>query len=212
LSHGLNLALFAAAALALIIVPGPDMIYVATRGVSRGRGMALVSALGVCSGYVVHTAFAAVGLSALLAQSVVAFGAIKYAGAVYLIYLGLRTILSKAPVLPGSEAPEPGRRNLAASFGQGALTSIINPKGILFFLAFLPQFVDPSTGGLALQTSVLGLVFALLCLLVYGAVAVFSGALGSLLRRYLVFASALKWLTGSVFIGLGLHLVIPERR
>jgi threonine/homoserine/homoserine lactone efflux protein len=159
-------ALFLATALVLIFVPGPDMIYVATRGIGQGRRVAAISTAGVCLGYVAHTALAALGLSALLASSATAFRVVQYVGAAYLLYLGVRTILDRGAFVPPAESPPSPS---GALLSQGVLTSLLNPKGILFFLSFLPQFVVPSAGGIALQVVLLGLTFTLLCLLVYGA-------------------------------------------
>lgn len=147
-----NLLLFVTASLALIVVPGPDMIYVLTRGVSQGRPAALVSAAGVCSGVLVHTAFAAVGLSAILARSAVAFSVVKYAGAAYLVYLGIRTILDKE----GFAAPAAPRGRGSRVSSVRAFSRTSSTKVALFFLAFLPQFVDPSAGPPARRCSLSG--------------------------------------------------------
>jgi threonine/homoserine/homoserine lactone efflux protein len=203
-----NLLLFFTASLALIVVPGPDMIYVLTRSLSQGKSAGLVSAAGVCSGVLVHTAFAAVGLSAILAQSAVAFSVVKYAGAAYLLYLGIRTILAKE----GFAAPGRAEKaRLATVFRQGVLSNVLNPKVALFFLAFLPQFVDPALGAAGLQMLALGVAFTLMGLAVLSVVALFSGALGEWLRGRTSLVGALRWLTGSILVGLGLRLAVPER-
>ena len=204
-----NLLLFVTASLALIVVPGPDMIYVLTRGVSQGRAAGLVSAVGVCSGLQVHTAFVALGLSAILAQSALAFSMVKYAGAAYLFYLGVRTMLDKE----GFSAPDRAERTkLRVVFRQGVLSNVLNPKVALFFLAFLPQFVDPGAGTPGLQMLGFGFAFTLMGLAVLSIVALTSGALGERLKRSPSLASALRWLTGSVLVALGLRLAIPQRR
>jgi len=204
-----NLLLFVTASLALIVVPGPDMIFILTRGVSQGRPAGLVSAAGVCSGNLVHTAFATVGLSAILAQSAVAFSMVKYAGAAYLVYLGVRTILDKEGFASPGHAE---RTRLATVFRQGLLSNILNPKVALFFLAFLPQFADPAAGSVGLQMLGFGVAFTIMGLAVLSVVALCSGALGVWLRSRPSFAGALRWLTGSVLVGLGLRLAVPERR
>lgn len=204
-----NLLLFFTASLALIVVPGPDMIYVLTRGVSQGRPAGLVSAAGVCSGVLVHTGFAAVGLSAILAQSAVAFSVVKYAGAAYLVYLGVRTILDREGFASPGRAE---RARLSVVFRQGVLSNVLNPKVALFFLAFLPQFVDPETGSAGLQMLAFGAAFTLISLAFMSVIALCSGALGEWLRSRPSFADALRWLTGSVLVALGLRLAIPERR
>lgn len=204
-----NLILFLTASLALIVTPGQDNIYIITRGIAQGRRAALISAWGVCCGLLVHTTFAAVGLSALLRQSAVAFSVVKYAGAAYLIYLGVRTLLSRESFSPSEKMPDVGPTKV---FFQGILSNVLNPKVALFFLAFLPQFVSAKTGAVALQFLVLGFLFVVLTFVFTGAVGLFSGALGGWLRSKPAFANALRWLTGSVLVGLGLRLALPENR
>lgn len=205
----MNLALFLTASLALIVTPGPDMVYVVTRGVSQGRRVGLVSAWGACTGLVFHTALAAAGLSALLRSSATAFMVVKYVGAAYLIYLGLRAFLSRENFsVTGDDVP---KARLGKVFFQGVASNVLNPKVALFFLAFLPQFVHPATGSAASQMLVLGLTFTLLALGIFNIIAYFSGALGELLGRKPAFANVLRWFTGSVLIGLGLRLALPNR-
>lgn len=205
----MNLALFLTASLALIATPGPDMIYVVTRGVSQGRRVGLVSAWGVCAGLVFHTALAAAGLSALLRSSAAAFMVVKYVGAAYLIYLGVKALLTRDSFsLAENTAPQSG---LGKAFFQGVASNVLNPKIALFFLAFLPQFVHPATGSAASQMLILGLTFTLLALMIFNVIAYFSGTLGDLLGRKPAFANVLRWFTGSVLIGLGLRLALPSR-
>ena len=168
--------LFLGASALFIAAPGPDVIYIIARGVAQGRKAALVSAWGVCVGMLVHTSFAAAGVSALLAQSVVAFQAMKYAGAAYLLYLGVRTLLDKRGL--GATPQGKPTMGLTKTFLQGVASNVLNPKVALFFLAFLPQFVSPDVGSSVLQMFVLGAIFALLGLLFLGFVAYFSGTLG----------------------------------
>ncbi len=139
-----NIALYVAASLALIATPGPDMIYVLTRGVAQGRRAALVSACGVCSGLAVHTSFAAIGLSALLARSAVAFSVVKYAGAAYLIYLGLKALLHREGFVLRRGSSPVGFRSVVV---QAVASNVLNPKIAVFFLAYLPQFAG--SGGMA---------------------------------------------------------------
>ena len=208
-----TLILFVAASLALIVVPGPDMIYVATRGIARGRRAGLISTAGVCSGVCVHTVLAAVGLSAILANSAAAFSVVKYAGAAYLIYLGIRSFLDKESFAVPDAAPEHNPPTKAWTlFRQGAISDLLNPKIALFFLAFLPQFAGPASENVGLRLLALGLTFTLLTFLIFGAVAFFSGSLGSWLRSSPRFAAALRWLTSSVLVGLGLLLALPDNR
>lgn len=205
-----DIALFIAASLAVIVAPGPDNIYVLTRGIAQGREVALVSAWGMCSGLLFHTTLAAVGLSAILARSALAFSMLKYAGAAYLIYLGVRAFLSKEDFAPSREEPPAAR--LGSFFFRGLTMNLLNPKVAVFFLAFLPQFASPATDGTALRLMALGLIFALLSVVVFSALALFSGILGDKLSSNYRFAGALRWLTGCVLVGLGVRLALSGRQ
>ena len=204
-----NSVLFLTASLVVILAPGPDNILVLTRGVTQGRSAALVSAAGAGLGLVVHSGFAAAGLSALLAQSAVAFSVVKYVGAAYLVYIGVRALLDREGfAVRRGEGPMALRK----VFTQAVASNVLNPKIAVFFLAYLPQFADPATGGAAFQLLAFGLVFALLTLVIFGALALFSGAAGSWLRVRPKFAAGLGWLTGGVLILLGLRLALEDRR
>ena len=206
---GANLVLFLTASLALIFAPGPDNILVLTRGVAQGRGAALVSAAGASLGLVVHSVLAAVGLSALLAQSAVAFSVVKYVGAAYLIYLGLRALLGREGfTIPSDDAAAPVLRNVLF---QAFATNVLNPKVALFFLAFLPQFVSSGAGDVGAQLLLLGLTFTLLGLVFLCVLACFSGAVGDRISSNPAYANALRWLTGGVLIGLGFRLALQTR-
>lgn len=208
-----NIALFVAASLAVIITPGPDNVYVLTRGIAQGREAALASAWGMCSGLLFHTTLAAVGLSAILARSEVAFSAIKYAGAAYLIYLGVKAFFGKEGFAPSTEEAPTAR--LRGFFLRGLTMNLLNPKIAVFFLAFLPQFAAPgetATGTAALSLLAFGLLFALLSVVVFSAIALFSGALGDRLARNPSFANVLQRLTGCVLIGLGVRLALSGRQ
>ena len=205
-----NLMLFATIVVFLALTPGPDVIYITTRGIAQGRTAALLSTVGICIGYLVYTMLAALGLSALLQSSVIVFEIVRYAGAIYLLYLGIRTLMSKhgGPLTLDAVNPaSPGR-----ILQQGILTSMLNPKGILVFAALLPQFVNSHIGSVPLQMTAFGLTFTLLCLCIYGGYAYLSGSLGEKLATQPRFASVLRWLTGSVLIGLGARLFFLERR
>ncbi len=144
-----------------------------------------------------------------MCKAALAFDIVRYVGAIYLVYLGIRILLSKhgGPLTQGAVNPLPARRILQ----QGILTSMLNPKGILVFAALLPQFVNPHLGGVPLQMTAFGLTFTLICLCIYGGYAYFSGRLGEKLATQPRFASILRWLTGSVLIGLGVRLLFLER-
>jgi len=205
------LILFLTTSLVVIGAPGPDNILVLTRGVTLGRRAALVSAAGASVGLICHSLFAAAGLSALLANSAVAFSVVKYVGAAYLIYLGITALLSRDRFVLAEREASPV--SLGSVFTQAVASNVLNPKIAIFFLAYLPQFADPSAAtGTVPQLLILGLAFALLTWAVFSAVAFFSGGLGAWLRSRPRVAGGLGWLTGSVLICLGLRLVLPERR
>lgn len=204
-----NFSLFIAASWALIIAPGPDMIYVLTRGMAQGRKAGLLSAVGVTLGILVHTLSAALGLAVLLQTSALIFLTVKYLGALYLIYLGYKTLKNKNGFAPlESEKPV----NTRAIFWQGVLSNVFNPKVALFFLAFLPQFVNPNQGYVGLQMLALGLLFALFGVIFLSALGFFAGAIGGWLSRQPRYTEGLRWLTGTIFIGLGLRLALVERK
>ena len=208
-----NLALFVAASLAVIVAPGPDNIYVLTRGIAQGRKVALASAWGMCSGLLFHTTLAAVGLSAILARSAGALSLVKYIGAAYLVYLGIRALLSREEFSPSVEKIFTVK--LRNFFLQGLTMNLLNPKVAVFFMAFLPQFVSPSVGtagSAALRLVALGLVFALLSVVIFSAIALFSGVVGDRLSRNPRFATALQWSTGFVLVGLGVRLALSGRQ
>jgi threonine/homoserine/homoserine lactone efflux protein len=195
-----RLAFFAVAALALLVVPGPAVLYVVTRSIHQGKRAGLVSVLGIHLGTLVHITAATAGLSALLVSSATAFTVVKLAGAAYLIALGVWTLLSRtaaADVVLG------GERRLRRVLAQGVVVNVLNPKTALFFLAFLPQFVDPHRGHATLQIALLGTTFAVLGLVTDSVWAVGAGAAGDVLRRSRHFARVQRYVSGSVFVGLG---------
>lgn len=203
-----SLLLFLAAGLALNFTPGPDMLYVAARGASEGRSAGIVSALGIGAGTLVHIALVAFGLAALLAAVPVAYTVVRIGGALYLIYLGIRALRSNASVALEHLPPA----SLAAIFRQGVITNVLNPKVALFFLAFLPQFVDPSRGNPAFQVVILGLLFDTTGTLVNLGVALGSSRAAARLRGGSRAGETLQKLTGILFIGLGLRLAFASRR
>ena len=198
-----SLALFIAAGLALNLTPGPDMLYVAARGAGEGRSAGIVSALGIGVGTLVHIALVAAGLAAVLAAVPVAYLAIRLGGAGYLIYLGARALMSKPMVEAGALAPA----SLGAIFRQGVITNVLNPKVALFFLAFLPQFVDASRGNPVLQVVALGLLFDTTGTLVNLAVAIGSSRAAARLRAPSVW---LQRATGGIFVALGVKLALAS--
>lgn len=196
-------ATFILASAALAIAPGPDVLYVLAKGLSQGRRSALVAASGFCSGLSIHTAASACGLSALLVASATAFSIVKFIGAGYLVFLGLKAILSRGLIsLPENQAVLSDRK----IFSQAFLMNVLNPKVALFFLAFLPQFIRAEQGAIAQQLVLLGIGFGLISFLIFSLVGFFSAALGQSIRSRPTLARNLDRIAGTTFILLGLRL------
>jgi threonine/homoserine/homoserine lactone efflux protein len=203
-----TIVLFMTAGLALNLTPGPDMLYVATRSASEGRVAGLVSALGIAAGCLVHLVALALGLAALLARLPEAYFAVRLAGAAYLLYLGAHALFRPQPLAPGATVT---RASLGTVFRQGVVTNVLNPKVALFFLAFLPQFVDPARGSPVVQIVLLGLLFNVSGTLVNTAVAVLASRATAWLRHQEVAGRRLQRFTGVVFIVLGARLAWARR-
>lgn len=198
-----TLALFLIATLALNLTPGPDMLYVIANGVGRGSKAGVVSALGIGGGTVIHTFAAALGLSALLLSSELAFDVVRYGGAAYLVYLGVKSIASKGSTVSRIEAE---KKDLLGIFRQGVATNVLNPKVALFFLAFLPQFVDPSRGSVVPQFLLLGTIFNTSGTMVNTVVGLVAGQVGERLGSNPGFSSVQRWFSGTVFVALGARI------
>ena len=197
-----HLGLFAVAAIALLVVPGPAVLYIVSRSVEQGRRAGLVSVAGIHAATLVHLVAALVGLSAVLASSALAFAAVKYAGAAYLVWLGLRMLFSRAVE---SDAPVIApRRKGARLFREGFVVNLLNPKTALFFLALLPQFVDVGRGHVPVQIAVLGMVFIALGLVSDGCYAFAAAAAGEQLRRRRGWGTVERYVSGLVMVGLGM--------
>jgi RhtB (resistance to homoserine/threonine) family protein len=205
--------LFVAAVTLLILTPGPDTAYVIGRSVAQGRGAGVMSALGIAGGCVMHTLACAFGLTALLAASATAFMVVKFAGAMYLIYLGVRLLLTKADTQPTKDvaAVRPAPRSLQQLFTQGFLTNLLNPKVVLFFVSFFPQFVAADSPSKVLPFLALGGTFVVMG----GIWSVFLAWMaGSVTERFAGKPSIKRWLdrvVGSAFLGLGLKLATSHR-
>lgn len=202
-----SLLLFAAASIALLVVPGPSVLYIVTRSVSQGRRAGLISVLGVHVGSAVHVTAAALGLSALLASSATAFMIVKYLGAAYLVWLGVQK-LRRRESGPVEEAPPVRRTRL---FTQGIVVNVLNPKTAIFFLAFLPQFVNPSRGPVALQIIILGACFIVLGIMSDGGYAMLAGTLADRIRRTRKSRRRLDRASGVVYLGLGATAALATR-
>ena len=203
-SHGI----FVAAALVLLLTPGPAVLYIVARSIDQGRRAGLVSVLGVHVGTLAHIAAAAAGLSALLAASATLFSLVKYLGAGYLIYLGVRRLRARTA---GAAVPAAERRpRLRRAFVDGIVVNTLNPKTGLFFLAFLPQFVDVARGRVGLQVLWLGCLFVLLGTITDGLYALGAGAAARWLRGNPRFLARERWVSGSLYIGLGLAAALSS--
>ena len=196
-----TLLLFAAASFALIVVPGPAVLYVITRSLDQGRSAGLVSVAGVSVGAYVHIIAAAVGLSTLLTSSVIAFSIVKYAGAAYLIYLGLQKVLAR-PKLETN--PDLVAQPLKKIFLEGIVVNTLNPKTALFFLAFIPQFVNAELGNVAVQILILGTVFVLVALISDSVYALLASTFGTWLKQSRRYLRVQHYVSGAVYVALGL--------
>lgn len=197
-----NVGLFVSAALVLLLIPGPAVLYIIGRSIEQGRLAGFVSDLGIHTATLVHVAAATLGLSAVLASSALAFGIIKYAGAAYLIWLGLRKIFGRAEP-SGVDVALP-RVSHARLFREGFIVNLLNPKTALFFLAFLPQFVEVDRGHVAMQIAFLGLLFTGLGLITDGCYALAAGTAGNWLKQSRGYLRFERYVSGFLLIGLGL--------
>lgn len=195
-----RLSLFVSVTLLLVFMPGPNTLYIIARSIQQGRRAGIVSSLGVQVGSLVHISAATCGLSALVLSSALAFGVVKYAGAAYLIYLGVKTLLTKEGAGPAREVK---RASLSRVFYQGVVVNLLNPKTALFFFAFLPQFVDPARGRIATQIILLGAILVIFGTMSDMTYAVAAGSVGNWLRGNLKFLRAQRYFAGSVYLGLG---------
>jgi threonine/homoserine/homoserine lactone efflux protein len=195
-----TLSIFITAALVLVFMPGPNTLYIIARSVQQGRIAGIISSLGVQVGSLFHVAAATLGVSAILLSSALAFNIVRYAGAAYLIYLGVKTLLTGKRV---TEAGTVEGKSLSRAFYQGVVVSLLNPKAALFFFAFLPQFVDARRGSAATQIMFLGAIVVVLGALSDSIYTLLSGGVGNLLRGNLNFLRAQRYFAGSVYIGLG---------
>jgi threonine/homoserine/homoserine lactone efflux protein len=203
-----TLLTYCAIVLGFVFIPGPATLLTVARASTSGTKVGIATGAGITVGDIIHTVFAMVGISALIAASATLFSIIKYAGAAYLFYLGIKAILEKSPVVPGH-----GQVRIAAAqaFRQGILSELLNPKTALFFLAFLPQFVRPENGAVFVQLTILGVVFAFFGFISTIVFAVTAGGFGNFLRRYPV---VLKWqgkIVGAIYCALGVRLALQQR-
>jgi threonine/homoserine/homoserine lactone efflux protein len=200
-----SLPVFLVAALGLLLVPGPAVLYIVTRSVAHGRSAGLASVLGIELATLCHSMAAAFGLSAILLASSLAFNLVKYLGAAYLIYLGIKTIFSKSTSLTQDDSSAP---SLSLMFRKGFLVNLLNPKTAVFFYAFLPQFVDPSRGSAILQILLLGALFVTLATITDSTYALVSSGVGRMITQKAGFQRIQKYVTGGIYISLGVAAAI----
>jgi len=189
-----------AAASILVLMPGPNTLYIIARSVQRGRRAGIISSIGVQVGTLIHIVAAAFGLSALLLSSALAFNAVKYAGAAYLIYFGVKALLTKEQIGPTREIQ---KSSLSRVFYQGVVVNLPNPKTALFFFAFLPQFIDATRGRVVTQIVLLGTILVFIGTLSDSVYELAAGSVGAWLRGNLGFLRAQRYFAGSVYLGLG---------
>ncbi|MFO7544041.1 MAG: LysE family translocator [Trueperaceae bacterium] len=201
MSESASLAVYVLASLALLAVPGPSVLYVVALSLRQGRVAGLASVAGVGAGAFLHFTAAALGLAGLLAASATAFTVVKWAGAAYLAFLGLRTLLAREA--EGAPPRIPAPRSLGRIAAQGVLVTLLNPKMALFVLAFVPQFVDPARGGVAGQVLLLGGIFCGMAAVTDSMYALSAGWLGGLMRRSAAAVRMQRWITGGIYLGLG---------
>lgn len=204
-----RLPLFVLASVVLLLTPGPAVLYIIARSVDQGRRAGLVSVCAIEVGNLTHVLAATLGLSALLLSSALAFTVVKYLGAAYLVYLGLRKLLAREAV---GAAAGGGPQSLRRIFSQGVLVAALNPKTALFFVAFLPQFADPSRGAVAGQMLVLGCIFILLAVVSDSLYALLAGTVGKWLKTSRSALGAQRYVVGGVYIGLGVTAALAEAR
>jgi threonine/homoserine/homoserine lactone efflux protein len=202
-----DIALFLVASALLTLAPGPDIVYVLTRGVSQGRQAGLAAALGFATGCIFHTLLAALGVAAVIRSSEFAFNAVRWAGAAYLVWIGIQALRHRSTFSLASAGGAPA---LFTIYRQSVIGNALNPKVTLFFLSFLPQFVDGAAGAIAWQMALLGTIFMVQTAVLFGAVALFSGWIGERLRRRPAIAERLGVFAGLTFIALGVRVAMPD--
>jgi threonine/homoserine/homoserine lactone efflux protein len=191
----------------IIIAPGPDFIYVTTRGITDGHKAGIISALGISAGLLIHTLFAAFGLSAIIQTSRIAYSIIKYLGAAYLIFIGIKALMTKTKI----DEFKSDRTYVSSNiFKQGILTNVFNPKAIVTFMAFLPQFVNVNISHPIKQFIILGLILSTMAIIWFGFVGYFAGIFGTFIKRSIIIQNGLKYISGSIMILLGLRLAIKR--
>jgi threonine/homoserine/homoserine lactone efflux protein len=200
-----TISLFLLASLVLLLTPGPAILYIVARSLNQGWIAGVVAALGIHVGTLAHVVAAAIGLSQLLVTSAIAFTMVKYFGAAYLIYLGLKALFNRQPA---TSVKILERRELSTIFSESIIVSILNPKVALFFFAFLPQFIDPNRGSAGVQIMIFGLIFILVGIISDGLYAIFAGTIARRLKQGGL--SVGRYITGIIYCGLGIATALYE--
>lgn len=203
-----NLFSFICISMLLSISPGPDILYVLTQSVTQGKKAGIITSLGLCTGLIVHTTAAAFGVSTIFEQSMTAFRLLKYAGAIYLLVLSWKAFREKETLLLGIQE---NKKATLALYRQGIYMNLLNPKVSLFFLAFLPQFVDSTAGNIPGQMIVLGILFMLQTIIIFFTVAISAGVLSSKLLSRPNIEKYIKYLKTSAFALIGIKLALTEK-
>ena len=209
---GETIALFMIAALALNLTPGPSILFILSRCMAQGRRAGIVSVFGLSTAALIHAGAVAFGLSALFVYSPLAFAAVKYCGAAYLVFLGIRGFMAGGIAGLAAKAESRPATPLSRIYWQGVLTDLLNPKVLLFFFSFLPQFVDPARGSPSRQMLILGLLFQVTALPTNLGVAFAGGSLAQFIARSPFWARVQTWFSSAVLLGLGLRLAFSQRR
>lgn len=199
---------FVGTAILLTLMPGPDILFVMAQSISQNKWAGIATALGLCTGLLVHTTAAAVGISALVYQSATAFAIVKYAGAAYLLYLAWQAFREKEG---GLTLQAQDRKAYQGLYKKGIFMNILNPKVSLFFLALFPQFVKQSAGGVPIQMMILGLIFMLQALVVFTLVSIFSEMASRALQQYTGIEKRMSMIKGVLFTFIGLKLALGDR-
>jgi threonine/homoserine/homoserine lactone efflux protein len=196
----INLPLFLLSSLLIVMAPGPDFVYVTTRGIAEGSKAGVLSAFGISTGLLIHTMFAAFGLSAIIQSSVLAYMIIKYLGAGYLIFLGIKALLNK-----NQQCTTITRNEKSGVFRQGVITNVFNPKAIVTFVAFLPQFVDVHLVNPVSQFFELGMILSLIAVTWFGIIGYFAGLIGFYIKKNTYIQKIIKYVSGTVMVALGIR-------
>lgn len=199
---------FLGAAMILTLMPGPDNLFVLAQSISNGKNSGILTALGLCTGLLVHITAATLGISAIIYQSAIAFAIVKYAGAAYLLFLAYKAFTAKDSNL---NVENKDSSTYASLYKKGVIMNILNPKVSLFFLAFLPQFVDRSNGNVTQQMLIYGIIFLIQTLVIFTLISIFSGKLGYFLRKNPSMSKRINYIQGSLFALIGLKIAFSQK-